>query len=77
MAGGLIATIPKNRREHVRVTLTAFNGRYLADVRVYVQAGGEAKPTRLGVSLSLETLPALRAALKKAEAEARRLGLLG
>lgn len=76
MRDGLIAIVPKNGREHVRVRLTAFNDHDLVDLRVFSLEGGEAKPTRSGVCVNVSTLPELRAALDKAEREARRLGLL-
>lgn len=76
MANGIIATVPKNSREHIRVSLTAFKGYNLVDVRVYCERDGEAKPTKAGVSVNVERLPELCAALEKAEAEAQRLGLL-
>jgi len=76
MRDGLIAIVPKNGREHVRISLTAFNGHDLIDGRVFASEGGEAKPTRSGVCVNISRLPELRAALDKAETEARRLGLL-
>lgn len=76
MRDGLIALIRKNDREHVRVRLTAFNGHDLVDVRIFASDGSDAKPTREGVCVNISRLPELRAALEKAEMEARKLGLL-
>lgn len=76
MVDGVIATVSKNRSEHVRVTLTALNGHEVVDIRVFCNGGGAAKPTKAGVCLGIERLPELRAALRKAEVEAVRLGLI-
>lgn len=76
MTNGIITTVPKNRGEHIRVSLTVFKGHNLVDVRVFCERDGGAKPTKAGVSVNVERLPELRAALEKAEAAAQRLGLL-
>jgi hypothetical protein len=72
----LIATVPKNAREEVRVSLTEYKGYALIDVRTYAEfasAGdGERKPTPKGVSLKVERLPELIAALQAAQSQAGR-----
>jgi hypothetical protein len=75
----VIATIPKNSREWVRVALDEYRGVNLIDVRVLVELNPETGlpvPTKKGVSLKVEKLPTLIEALRDAEVEARRLGLL-
>ena len=74
-----IGTVPKNRTEEVRVGLSDFRGRNLVDVRVYAAIGatGRSEPTKKGISVAVERLPELIAALTEAKAEAERRGLLG
>lgn len=74
----IIATIPKNGRESVRIALDQFHGIDLVDIRVLLHGDDGAEPqlTKKGVSLRLAKLPALIAALRDAEVEARRRGLL-
>ena len=74
----LIETIPKNRREEIRVSLTAYHDRDLVDVRVYCEpyAGDVWVATKRGISLSVTKLPALIKALQAAEREAQETGLL-
>jgi hypothetical protein len=74
----IIETLEKNQVEKVVVSLDEFRGHPLIDVRVYAaySGQGEARPTRKGVSLKIEHLPALIEALTAAAAEARRRGLL-
>ncbi len=76
----VIAVLPKNRRESLRIALDQYQGANLVDLRVVVElseSSGLATPTRKGVALRVEMLPALIEALGKAEAKARELGLLG
>ena len=73
----LIATIPKNAREVVRVALSEFEGHPMFSARTYYDDGsGEYLPGRNGINLKVAMLPALIAALQEAEAEARAAGLL-
>lgn len=72
-----IATIPKNGREEIRVTLEEFRGHQPLNLRVWYDAGGdEYRPGNKGLSVRLDTLPSLRAALEAAESEAELAGLL-
>lgn len=78
MADTLIARLPKNGREELRVFLTEFHGKPLCAARVFFrpEGGGEMRPGKSGLNLRVQMLPALIDALQKAEAEARRLGQL-
>ena len=77
----LIATIPKNQREEIRVALSEFESKGtthdMFGARVFYDAGnGERKPGRNGINIPVRLLPELVAALRQAEAEARAAGLL-
>jgi hypothetical protein len=63
-AGEIIAEIPKNSREVYRVVRRDFKGYPLVDVRVWFDDAttGELRPGK-GVSLKLESLPEIVAAL--------------
>ncbi len=63
-----LAVIPKNQKEEVHVALSSFKGRNLIDVRTYAVWGDDPapRPTRNGVSLSVDRLPELIAALQSA-----------
>jgi hypothetical protein len=70
-------SIAKNRREQVVVQLRKWKGCDLLDVRVFVpDLMGQPRATKDGISVRVRVLPEIAAALKAAEAEARRLGLL-
>lgn len=72
-----VATIQKNAREELRVSVEEFRGVPLVNMRVfYKHPLGDMRPGKQGVALRLELLPELRHALEEAEAEARRQGLL-
>lgn len=77
----LIATIPKNGREEIRVALDEFEAGdvmyNMFSVRVFYEDGGEYRPGRNGLNVRVELLPAIVAALRKAETEAWAAGLLG
>lgn len=74
----VIYEVQKNKRERVRVALDQFKGHDLIDVRVTVQMdhGAPFTPTAKGVSLKVEKLPELIAALQVAASEAVERGLL-
>lgn len=74
----LIATVPKNSVDEVRVRLTEFRGHKLCDVRQFTEldTGKERTPTKKGVAFAVRLLPEIIAALKQAEDEARAVGLL-
>lgn len=72
-----IATIKKNSREEVRVSLDEFRGHHLVNVRVFYDAGdGEMKPGKQGIAVKVELLPELLSALVAAEMTARQAGLM-
>ena len=73
-----IATFPKSSAEEVRVSLSKFKGFDLVDARVWADPDddGDRRPTRKGLCLRVERLPELLEALRKAEEEARKAGLL-
>ena len=77
MADQLIASIEKNAREEIRISLSEFNGYDLANIRVFYRTDdGDMRPGKAGLAVRLEKLPAVIEALQQAEAEARRLGLV-
>ena len=64
----LVARIAKNPTEEVRVALTSYRGHDLVDIRVFFQDDqGEWRPTKRGVSLSVDSFTELREAIVKAE----------
>lgn len=74
-----IAKLWKNRRhkESLHVTLSEYEGINLINVRIYsTGADGIDRPTPKGIAMHVRKLPALAAALFKAEAKARELGLI-
>ena len=71
-----IARFTKNKRESVVVALSEYRGVNLIDLRVFAATDEGDKPTQKGVALDVKRLPNLRDAIERAEAEAKRLGLL-
>jgi hypothetical protein len=74
-----IAKFWKNRQrnESLHVSLSEYEGHALINVRIYsTGTDGIDRPTPKGVAMGIRKLPELARALIKAEAEARRLGLL-
>ena len=74
-----IAVIGKNRREEVRIVLDTFKGTQLIDMRVFAAftSGNIMMPTKKGLSLRVEMLPDLIAALSQAQDKAEELGWIG
>jgi len=65
------------RRDAIVVSIASFENRNLISVRSYTTGeDGKMLPTAKGVSLVIERLPDLAAAIGKALAKARELGLL-
>jgi hypothetical protein len=62
-ADQVVAELPKNARETIRVALTEFNGHGLIDVRVWTLADG--KPTKKGLTLRPEPWAMLLAELQR------------
>ena len=72
----VVAEWNRNASEVIRVALDQFNGRHTINVRVLYRDGGSLKPGKSGITLSLSHLPPLAAAMGKALAAARELGLI-
>jgi hypothetical protein len=75
----VISKFWKNRRrnESVHVTLSDYEGHCLINVRIYCTGSdGIDRPTPKGVAMGIRKLPELAAALIRAEAKARELGLI-
>ena len=68
----VVASIPKNSRDEIKVSLNTFAGQRLVDVRIYSEIDGVVRPTKKGISLARERLPDLIRALQQAEREAGR-----
>lgn len=62
----VIATLPRNDREEIRIALSSFKGKARCDVRVWYLAGDEYRPGRQGISLPIEQLPEILSALRGA-----------
>ena len=74
-----LAVIRKNALEEIRVELSEFNGHDLINIRIWTDprnGGSERIPTKAGVCCNVRLLPELIEALQKAEAAARKAGLL-
>jgi hypothetical protein len=73
-----IAKFWKNRKgEAIIVTLKDFNGRAIVDIRThFTTKDGKLQPTSKGLALMALRLPELHAAITKALARARTLGLI-
>jgi len=69
MDGTVVATVPKNAREELRVTVGEYNDIPLIDVRVWTVPavpGGDGQPTKKGLSLRPETWAELLGAIEAA-----------
>jgi len=68
----LVATIPKSESEELRVELAHYKGGKYAAMRIFAKGelGGPMLPTRNGLTVSLQALPQLLAALRAVETEA-------
>ena len=77
MSDVVVATVRKNSREDIRVSLGHFNGRAVFSARVWFDAGdGEIRPSKTGITFSVDRLPDFADAVCLALAEARRKGEL-
>jgi len=74
--GQLVASIAKNSRESIRVSLDSYREHDYIDLRLYADNGVEQVPTRKGLTIRPDLLPTVIEALHKAEAAARKTGLL-
>lgn len=70
MSDTIVATIPKNAREEIRVILNEFNGHKLLNIRIFVNVDDrpDRRPTAKGLTIKRHLLPALMEALAKAQA---------
>ena len=72
-ADRVIALIPKNSRETIRVTRGTFKGHDLVSLRIWTQgANGQLIPTKAGVSFKPALLAEVIAALESAWLEESR-----
>lgn len=68
---------PLNSRERLRVTLEPYRGVWLVNLRKwYEAAGGEFRPTKQGVALSVKHLPQFVEAVTRALSIAGERGLI-
>ena len=63
----VIASIPKNSREEIRITREDFKGTDLVSLRVYFQADDNTmRPSKKGIAFKASLLPEVMNALKTA-----------
>ncbi len=67
MSDVLIADIPKNATENIRVSLTEYKGYKLLDVRTYYQAGNDEWKPGKGITVRRDLIPELKEAIIEAE----------
>lgn len=66
----VVAEIPKNKRETLRVSLSNYNGQDLISIRVWFEADdGHMRPSSKGLSCRVKMLPDIIEALAKAAQE--------
>lgn len=76
----ILASLAKNKREQLRIALDEWQGVHLIDLRVTTElsdATGIQVPTKKGLSLRVEMLGDVIAALRDAEVKARELKWIG
>lgn len=74
----LVATVDKNQREQVQISLENFKGHNLVAIRVFYDAGGgEMKPSKKGLSIRPEMVDDILDGLEAAKVEAEQQGWLG
>jgi hypothetical protein len=72
-----IATIRKNAREEIRVSLGEYQGRSVAHMRVWFEAGdGSMRPSRSGLAFRIDLLPEIAAAIVEARDTAESMGII-
>lgn len=72
----LITVVKKNQRECISVAFTAYHGHELVELRLCDTSGSHLVPTGKFITFGIARIPELITALRKAEKEVRRLGLL-
>jgi hypothetical protein len=68
--------ICKSASAQVRVTISKWNGRHIVHVREYVGSNDQWRPTSKGIALVIDKLGELVNAIRMAEAETIKRGLL-
>ena len=73
----LIATIPRNQLDELRVEIGEYRGHDFISIRTWTERhdSEEMVPTKKGITVKPERLPELITALQKAEKEARAGGV--
>jgi len=72
-----IATIRKNSREEIRVSLGEYQGHSVAHVRVWFKASdGAMRPSKSGLAFRVDLLPEIARAIGEARDQAESLGLV-
>ena len=62
----LVHSFPKNPLEEVRASVTVFKGKQYVDLRIYYKGDdGEYRPSKKGLTLSLDLFPDLEEAVNK------------
>ncbi len=73
----IVGSFPKNDREDVRVSLSKFKGYDLLGVRVWYKGeNDDPKPSKSGITIRVEMLPALLELMQQAKEIALEKGLL-
>lgn len=72
----VVATITKNSREEIRVTIGEFHGKTILNLRVWFRGDGHEMRPGKGLACRVDLLPQLAAALAEAERQARAEGLI-
>lgn len=72
----IIASFEKNSFEEVRISLTKFKGKELIDLRVYYRPedGEEMRPTKKGITISLDKFSELKNAVLALEKALQKKG---
>lgn len=66
-----IATVRKNSREEIRISIDEYMGHRLCNLRVWYLSGDEMRPGKHGLALRLDVLPEILSALQKAIARGK------
>lgn len=62
----LVHSFPKNPLEEVRSSLTVFKGKQYVDLRIYYKGDdGEFRPSKKGLTVSVDLFPELEEAIRK------------
>ena len=62
----IVYSFPKNPLEEVRASLTVFKGKQYVDLRIYYKGDdGEFRPSKKGLTLSLDLFSELEQAVQK------------